>query len=216
MRKFLVSVVILAFVFPLQAQIPSNLGAVNWGWIGEQIAQVNKPNFREVSWGMTKAQVKAIEKGRSRGEQRSDDGLNFLAYEGKAGGLDCLVGYYFAENQLIQGSYIFIEKHANRTMFIDDFRTTKKALTQKYGKPMEDKTYWQDDLYKDDASDWGMAVAVGHLQFETIWDTPQTEIRLRLTGDNYKMKHLIAYNSKSRKHQDLKKEAKEKAKKGIW
>ena len=216
MRKFLFSVIILAFVFPLQSQIPFNLSAFNWTWIEEQIDQIDKTNFRETKWGMTKAQVKAIEKGKSVGEQLSDDGLDILGYEAKASGLDCIVGYYFAENQLIEGRYIFMEKHSNRTMFIDDFRTTKKALTQKYGKPMEDKTYWQDDLYKDDASDWGMAVAVGHLQFETIWHTPQTEIRLRLTGDNYTIKHLIVYNSKSRKHQDLKKEAEEKAKKGIW
>ena len=216
MRKFLVLVVILAFVFPLQAQFPISWGTFKLLSLGELIAQVNKPNFRETKWGMSKAQVKAIEKGKFVSEQRGDGGLNFLAYEAKAGGLDCLVGYYFAENQLIEGRYIFIEKHANRTMYIGDFRTTKEALTQKYGKPRKDKTYWRDDLYKDKPSDWGMAVAVGHLQFETVWDTPQTEVMLQLVGDNYKIDHRLHYSSKSRKHQDLKKEAEKKAKKGIW
>lgn len=216
MRKFLFLVVILVFVFPLQAQIPFNWSVVNWSALNELMQQMSKTNFREARWGMTKAQIKAIEKGKSIGEKRSDDGLDFLAYEGKAGSLDCVIGYYFAENQLIEGRYFFTEKHANRILFIDDFRTVQNALTMKYGKPTEDETYWRNDLYKDDPSDWGMAVAVGHLAFETIWDIPETGVRLQLLGDNYKVSHRLGYYSKSRKHQDLKKKANEKAKKGIW
>jgi len=216
MRKFLFLVVILVFVFPLQSQILFNWSTFDWTWIEEQIDQIDKTHFREATWGMTQAQIKALEKDKVKGEGPTEDGMQYLAYEGKAGSLDCLVGYYFVNDQLLEGRYIFTETHANRTLFLADFRTVKTALTQKYGKPTEDEIYWIDDLYQDDPSDWGMAVAIGHLVFETCWDTPQTGVRLQLRGDNYKLKHALVYNSKSRRHQDLKKEAQEKAKKGIW
>jgi len=217
MKKFLVLVFILSFIIPLQARVPFNWGCVNWGWLGDQISQAIKPNFRQATWGMSKVQVKAIEKAKSYGEEKkSDGGLDILAYEGKAGSLECFIAYYFVENQLIQGRYHFLEKHANRILFIGDFRTVKKELTQKYGKPTEDETYWKNDLYKDDSSDWGMAVAVGHLSFQAVWQTPQTKVLLMLTGDNYEITHRLQYSSKSKKHQDLKKEAAKKAKKDIW
>ena len=198
MRKFLVLVFILAFAFALQAQ-------------------TTKAHFREATWGMTQAQIKALEKGGVKGVTHSkSSGLDVIVYEGVAGGLKCRVGYYFAENQLVEGRYLFAEEHANRILFISDFKEVKEALTEKYEEPAEDMVHWFNDLYKDDPLDWGMAVAVGHLWFEAEWHTSETKIMLQLRGDNYKISHFAQYTSKIEKYEELVRKAKKKAKKGIW
>ena len=46
MRKFLFLVVILVFVFPLQAQIPFNWSAVNWSMLNGLMQQMNKAQLR--------------------------------------------------------------------------------------------------------------------------------------------------------------------------
>jgi len=47
MRKFLVLIVILVFVFPLQAQIPFNWNTVNWSMLGRLMQQMSKSQLSE-------------------------------------------------------------------------------------------------------------------------------------------------------------------------
>jgi len=217
MRKFLILVVILVFVFPLQAQFPFNWSEFNWSALNELMQQMTKTHFREVRWGMTQAQIRALEKGEPRGTVHSkSSGLDIIVYEGKAGDLSCNFGYYFAENQLVEGRYMFTEKHANDLLFFADFRNVKESLTKKYGEPTRDKVLWLNDLFKDDSSQWGMALSIGHVVFEVAWRTSQTEIMLRLVGDNYEVTHFVQYTSKIKKHKELVRKAAEKAEKDIW
>lgn len=195
------------------------LGLVCFFLISLNWSQETKPkiHFREATWGMSQEQIKKIETNdfikKDRGKT---SGLDILGYKGQAGGLDCLIAYYFTENQLVEGRYVFIEKHTNRNLYIMDFKNIKESLIEKYGKPSTDKVIWRDDLYKDDFSDWGMAVSVGHLVFEAIWKLPETKINLQLKGDNYKITYFLDYASEMPKYKELIKKAIEKAKKGIW
>jgi len=185
---------------------------LNWGQETK-----HKTHFREAIWGMSQIQIKALEKGKFIGEDRSSaTGLDFLAYAGEAGNLSCSIGYLFAEDQLVEGRYLFTAKHVNKLLFIDDFRKVKESITEKYGKPTKDEVFWRNDLYKNDPSDWGMALCVGHLTFEVVWDMPETVILLQILGDNYKVSHRLQYTSRLKKHKELVRKALEKAKKGIW
>jgi len=179
--------------------------------------KISQPGFRQVIWGMSQEQVKEIEKDEFVQKQYSKStGLDILAYKGQAGGFECLIAYYFAENQLVEGRYVFMEKHSNRNLYIDDFKNIKNSLIEKYGKPEGDNVIWRDDLYKDNPSDWGMAICIGHLVFEATWKLFETKINLQLKGDNYKITHTLSYKSEIEKHKKLVKEAEKKAKKVIW
>lgn len=178
---------------------------------------ISKSGFRETLWGMSQEQVKKIEKSEfMKKEHSKSSGLDILIYKEKAGELDCILGYYFAENQLVEGRYVFIEKHFNKNLFIHDFKKVKEQLIEKYGMPKEDETIWRNDLYKDDPSHWGTAVSIGHLVFETTWKLPETKITLQCYGDNFEVNHRLSYISEINKHKELVKKAKEKAKKVIW
>lgn len=184
----------------------------SWGWNQEV-----KTHFRNSSWGMSQEQVKKIEKNEFYQKLKNPaTGLEQLIYKGPVGGLECLIAYYFAENQLVQGRYVFMEGHSNRNLYIDDFTEIKSSLKEKYGNPTEDDVVWRNDLYKDDFSDWGLAISIGHAVFEATWALPETEILLQCKGDNYDITHILNYRSEIEKHKELIKKAEKKAKKVIW
>ena len=92
-----------------------------------------------------------------------------------------------------------MEDHTNKNFYINDYEELKEILTKKYGKPKKDEKIWDNELYKDDRSSWGLAVSVGHLAYGASWETSTTEIVLRLSGDNYKISLILAYDSKELK-----------------
>jgi|TARA_B110000211_G_scaffold210570_1_gene248760 hypothetical protein len=103
--------------------------------------------------------------------------------------------FRYKQDRLYQGAYLLDEKHTNRNDYINDYDKFKGLLTKKYGEPKEDETYWKKDLYKDDYSDWGMAVAVGHLIKYSSWSDEKTDIECSIQGDNYKIEVTIVYKS---------------------
>jgi len=149
-----------------------------------------KYDFRKTNWGMSMEQVKATEDKKPDSEYDTS-----LVYYVKIVGDDYLCGYSFLQDKLYNTGYVFVGKHTNENLYIDDYENLKEILTEKYGKPKSDRTTWHNDLYKSDRSEWGFAVSLGHLSYGAIWETPKTYITLVLNGDNYKINLLIAYNS---------------------
>jgi hypothetical protein len=179
-------------------------------------AEVKGNNFRGLLWGAHKADVKKAEGDVKFIETISNGGLEVIGLQGKADNLKCTIGFFFTEDKLVQGRYVFSEEHVYKNQYIDDFKSVKKSLTEKYGKPQKDGTLWKDDLYKDDPTEWGMAVATGRLAYQAIWILDETEIVLQLRGDNFNFTHILQYKSTIEEHQALMKKAEEKAKSGIW
>jgi hypothetical protein len=175
-----------------------------------------KYTFRKTLWGMTKESVKISEKKEPALDQEAT-----LAYQDTLIGLNMGVYYYFVNNKLVRSGYGIIEKHSNRNLYIKDYDKIKEALIEKYGDPSDKwvngKKYkeivWLNDLYKDDPSHWGLAISIGHLAYQLIWITEETEIYLHLTGDNYEIQLLVSYISRELKDLEEKKDKEEKLKK---
>lgn len=153
------------------------------------IKKITEFDFRKTHWGMSKAHVKTTETGKIL----RDD--NVLGYDAKIAGLDAVIAYIFVDDKLVRAKYIFIEKHSNRNDFLTDYAAIQTILNKKYGEPLEDKTYWKNDLYQSEYQSWGMAIAVGHLSKYANWKTPNSEVWLSLNGDNYKISHSAEYSS---------------------
>jgi len=103
---------------------------------------------------------------------------------------------------------VLVESHTNKNDFITDYNDFKKILTKKYGKPKQDETLWKNDLYKDDYSDWGTAISIGHLVYLSSWETQDTEINNILMGENFAISCIVEYTSKNLK--EIEKKAQEK------
>ena len=152
-------------------------------------------DFRKTNWGMSKEQVKATE-----GKKPDFEADTMLGYDVTISGKDFACIYTFLEDKLYNSGYFFTGEHTNKNLYIDDYEELKETLTKKYGKPKTDISgLWKNDLYKDDKSHWGMAISVGHLIYGASWETPTTEINLMLSGDNFKIKLILAYDSKELK-----------------
>ena len=154
-----------------------------------------KYDFRKTNWGMSKEQVKATEDKKPDSEYD-----NSLVYYVKIDGDDYLCGYSFLQDKLYNTGYVFVGDHSNKNDYIRDYKNLKEILTKKYGKPKTDRITWDNDLFKNDMSQWGLAVSIGHLSYGNIWETSTTYITLGLNGDNYEISLIAAYDSRKLKN----------------
>jgi hypothetical protein len=141
-------------------------------------------------WGMTPAQVKAVE---SRKFTEVQDGLQYES-------VDTRLVYIFAKDKLVRARYTFSAKHSDLNEFIRDFQTLETKLTEKYGKPASDRAIWTDDSTQDEPKSYldqdratatgilpsdravGLAVSLGHLNMSTDRTAGRTKILHVLTG----------------------------------
>jgi len=144
-------------------------------------------DFRSNTWGDSIQNVEKIEGVPIEKSQ------GFLAYDGSLLTCPVMIAYRFNSDKLYRGMYVFKQNHVDAKAFITDFKMIEEELTNKYGKPSEQFENWKDDLYKDDPSDWGMAIKVGDLTYISTWEIQETEIVLILSGDNFKVNLFLQY-----------------------
>lgn len=164
-----------------------------WEFSDDENAPTINGGFRGVPWQSSREAVIEIEG--SATPTHTDD--KFIVYDTKLLGLDFFAVYYFSDDKLVRGRYVLTEEHSNRNDFIQDFLKIKAALESKYGGPEADNTYWRNDLYQDDTSEYGFAVSLGHLTYEADWTGAETDIALQLSGENYDISLLIEYTANS-------------------
>lgn len=160
----------------------------------EEAEERSKPNvdgFRSVKWGMSRLEVRDAESGEFIGEPQ--DG--WFAFQTTVAGMDARVLYQFIDDELARGGIWFAETFSNRNKYLQNFRKVRSALIDKYGEPDRDETQWLDDLYRDDPSDWGMALATGDLVKQAEWDLDGTNIVEVVQGQNFEITFFVRYTS---------------------
>jgi len=150
-------------------------------------------DFRGVSWGATPSQVKKSEKLKIYAEDTKS-----IAYKTTMANIKFYILYVFHEGRLVAAMYSNGESHTNKNDYISDFEKIKELLQKKYGVPSQEEQFWSNDLYKDEPSEWGMAVSVGHMKYIASWDDDnRTSVGTTLRGDNFKISHVILYQEKA-------------------
>lgn len=158
--------------------------------------QVVGDSFRGTQWGMSKAQIKGIEKF-----ENTVDDPNSLSFRGTIGNSSVVIHYFFVDDLLVKAYCSILDEHSTNNLYLHDYESWNKLLIKKYGQA-EDNHIWSDETFKDDPEDWGLAVSSGALKIVTNWETAETEIVHLLSGDNYEVLHMIAYNSVKFKNLD--------------
>ena len=147
--------------------------------------------FRSSNWGDNISQVKSKEAVKQIHE--TDD---WLLYEAQIAGFPVSLSFRFVSGMLNTGMYSFKQEHSDNNDFISDFETLNKLLTIKYGAPNETKDFWFNDMYRDDYSRWGTAIASGHHSRYFLWSDEQSTLTLQIRGDNYEITLAVLYESK--------------------
>jgi hypothetical protein len=155
-------------------------------------AEEVKYDFRKTNWSMNKEQVKITE------DKKPDyENNNTLGYEVIINGKDFRCFYNFLEDKLYSSEYTLSWKYVVKNVYIESYEELKVILIKKYGKPKIDTPgLWEDDLYKNDRSQWWKTLNSGDYIYLASWETPTTEISLILSGDDNKMNLLLSYDSK--------------------
>ena len=94
--------------------------------------------IRSTTWGDSAEEVKATITEEIANEQK--DGRKYVfVVATTVGSKDAVIGYVFADNQLVRINYAFTETHSNDNNYITDFIEIAKILTQKYDEPETEK-----------------------------------------------------------------------------
>lgn len=118
-----------------------------------------------------------------------------LAYDVKLNNDRYKAFYYFNNNRLYQGVYLFNESYVNENNFYEKYLEVKKILTSKYGEPKNVIKHRSKDFWNK-ANEIGMAIQTGEYQEYTLWETKTSKIMLIIEGENYDSELSIRYNSK--------------------
>ncbi|MGH7884604.1 MAG: hypothetical protein ACRENO_02775 [Thermodesulfobacteriota bacterium] len=149
-------------------------------------------DFRDAEWGISKSELKNIEKSELIKEQ--DDRLIysdvFIVYS---------VGiiYQFFDNKLIWGSYKFADQYQDKEKYLREFLDFNAVLTNKYGEPKKfDEWKNKNSKFKDDTAS---AIEAGDLVLWRAWETNTSLIKLTIYGHNNKFNIETYYFSKNYK-----------------
>lgn len=161
--------------------------------------QVDSDNdFRVAKWGESRESIMKKE----RETNLLPDSPDVYLFKSTIAGMQCVVGYFFTNDQFTMAKYIFEEEHSNSNLFIDDYTRLVRLMSQKYGKPQEggeNNMIWFNDLWRDNYEDWGLAISAGHLAYDASWETEKTEILVQLSGENYQIHLVVQYLSRELK-----------------
>jgi hypothetical protein len=138
-------------------------------------------NTLQEHWGQGPERLRSVVAGPVELEEESA-----LVYLRNMHNHGVLEGYEFRKGSLARGQYVIIQGPLNGlNEFIDYYTVLKQALTASYGAPRSDRVVWDNDLYYPLPAYWGVAVMIGHLRYEALWETPEGTLTLDLNGNRY-------------------------------
>lgn len=153
-----------------------------------------EPHFRKARWHASQEQVIRLE-GNPVAKDKFGE-LDVMRFKDSVQSMDCWIDYFFKDNKLVKGRYIFLVRHDYKTQYFGDYKKAKDFLIEAHEKSPLTNINWLNDEYKDDYSKWGLAVSLGHLEYNAIWNMDETEIMLRLFGENNEVKLVADYTAK--------------------
>ena len=144
--------------------------------------------FRYANWGDS---VETIEKKETNVADLKDNrgllykNVKLLTHNANA-------VYFFNNNGFKSGMYSIENTHTNENLYIDDFNSINKVLTQKYGEPTVNTVNWIRDVLKDDP---GLALYYGDVEYVSIWELENLTVGHNLSCDNFEISHNIFYTN---------------------
>lgn len=165
-----------------------------WEYLTEPDAEKGEPHFRNARWGMSPEEVVTAE---GREPDRRDQ--EALYYATSFGGQDAVAVYFFTDGALSSAAYTFDVSYLNPMSYVRDFLRLKEELEAEYGTPTSDRNIWRDTFLRG-FLDEGTAVEMGLLTKVADWKTPETEIRLWLSGQSLRVNLMIYYKSMIPEH----------------
>jgi hypothetical protein len=148
-------------------------------------------DFRKTRWGMSEAEVLALEKGKEP-VSRSDKQIVYEIYEA---GYETSLFYFFDNDNLWGGLYVFKVQHTDANDYFPEFDNIRKFIVERYGNPDIVADFWinEEALSRypmmTDAIVIGQAIRVGK------WIGEDSLIVLLLGKDKEIIRLCLGYSS---------------------
>lgn len=158
-------------------------------------------DVRQAHWGMTPQEVMAREASKPVDKGPKEYFSDTLTYRGKFSGIKANITYYFFEDRLVKVDYDFTSAHANGKAYLEDFDKVRSLETRELGPPELEESEWFNSMFERHPDHYGTAVSLGHLKRAATWDTPVSDIKLTIEGEDFEVHMSMVY--KSKEFQDL-------------
>lgn len=148
-------------------------------------------DIRQVSFGMTKDQVKQKETA-----EKIEESKSAIAYKVTLVKTDYTLCYFFnSAGSLYQAVYSIAETYSNPQDYIDHYKSLFAKLVEKFGDPDEQKRMVS-KAWRDDPDYYGTALMSGNLKYGDLWNKESISIYTGLFGNNMEVTCAVVYNSK--------------------
>jgi ribosomal protein L37E len=154
-------------------------------------------DIRNVKWGDSLETAKRYE----RCEIIEGDETGFVVKDTLEGKEVWVVYAFNEDDQLYQVIYSFVDNYSNYDVYLSDYANIVDKLTDKYGAPS--KVNDQRSSMANYCSTEGMALQLGYIAKESIWDLDSMTIKSRLYCFD-DLTFLIGYQSKDIKERESK------------
>ncbi len=155
-----------------------------------QSKPVENYEFMGTKWGMSKAQVKAIEHKKPKKETD-----NSLTFSGRYKKRLVYITYQFKDDKLFRAGTIHVEKLDNDAMYLQTYEDVKKEVTDAYGPPVIDGEKQLNPKAVINPDKKAEAVCRGDLTYGAQWNIPGSVVFLSIRGENKKCLITLIYTS---------------------
>lgn len=145
-------------------------------------------DFRKFDWKTQKAEVLKRET-LPLVVERPD----MLGYSSQFLSRTVLVMYGFERGRLVRGGYRFLSDYADKNMYISEYRRLVAYLKKAWGDPFREVSSWKNPLFRKNPAEWGLAVSVGHLAFQTVWENGRSVMAAELKGQDHDVTFVLEY-----------------------
>lgn len=178
----------LTYVWPNETKLNNeNINYPSKTFTGE-------PNFRNLYWWMSPQDVKKTEKE----FKYVDSGEWIMLYTWVLNNKIFDLYLYFIDNVLVKANYYLKEEYTNKNEYINIYKKFKTLFSEKYWKNLSEYSDWfrSSNLFKNNPSDWWLAVSYWDLTYISSWEDAKTNIWIVLDWNNFEIRLLIEYIGK--------------------
>lgn len=171
-------------------------------WLDGGVDRGGGEEMIDVPLGMTKDQIRTIEKGMFVGVSEASSKypeISSMCFRDIVAGLDAKIYYFLSQKgQVFRILYLFQKDHVDKNLYIADHLKIRAMLIKLCGQPRVDGQIWDIDFFQDKPEEWGEAIAYGHMYYLTRWEEGDRVIRLTLRGVNRKVRHRLTFTDTKR------------------
>ena len=149
-------------------------------------------DVRNFIWGVSKDDVKKFEK-----VILFEDVDNALFFIDDWDDVKILVGYEFQDDKLFRVSIDFQKpNYPDPAKAVEFYVTRELELDKTLGVKGQQETIWNDYYYANMPNHFPLAVLNGHVELVTKWQTPRSNVTMRMKAEDFNYTHRITYESR--------------------